>query len=335
MKPAFKIYANSKDITENVRDRLMEMVVTDESRIKSDELRLTLDDRRQTNGAVAALPQIGTSLRVFLGYAETGLVEMGTFKVDGFTLRHPPATLTVNAKAAEMFAPFRSKKTRSWHDTTVGGIVSQIASEHGYSPKCDTELASIAIAHIDQTSESDMAFLTRLAEANGGISKPMGDMLVMAREGAAKSVTGKSMPVVSLSAEEITSWEYEYSARQPGGKAKGEEQGGEGGYRARWWDHYAGVTKEVLVGNPPYEDFRYQHASEAEARRAAEAKLKKGKKKAKALSMTLPGKAEIGAECPLHIVLRPGLPTEWSISKAEHTLSNNGYTTRLEANKKV
>lgn len=157
----------------------------------------------------------------------------------------------------------------------------------------------------------------------------------MAREGAAKSVTGKSMPVVSLSAEEITSWEYEYSARQPGGKAKGEEQGGEGGYRARWWDHYAGVTKEVLVGNPPYEDFRYQHASEAEARRAAEAKLKKGKKKAKALSMTLPGKAEIGAECPLHIVLRPGLPTEWSISKAEHTLSNNGYTTRLEANKKV
>ena len=228
MKPAFKIYANSTDITENVRDRLMEMVVTDESGIKSDELRLTLDDRRQTNGAVAALPQIGTSLRVFLGYTETGLVEMGTFKVDGFTLRHPPATLTVNAKAAEMFAPFRSKKTRSWHDTTVGGIVSQIASEYGYSPKCDTELASIAIAHIDQTSESDMAFLTRLAEANGGISKPMGDMLVMAREGAAKSVTGKSMPVVSLSAEEITSWEYEYSARQPGGKAKGEEQGGEG-----------------------------------------------------------------------------------------------------------
>ncbi len=51
--------------------------------------------------------------------------------------------------------------------------------------------------------------------------------------------------------------------------------------------------------------------------------------------MTLPGKAEIGAECPLHIVLRPGLPTEWVISKAEHTLSNNGYTTRLEANKKV
>ena len=63
MKPAFKIYANSTDITENVRDRLMEMVVTDESGIKSDELRLTLDDRRQTNGAVAALPQIGTSLR--------------------------------------------------------------------------------------------------------------------------------------------------------------------------------------------------------------------------------------------------------------------------------
>jgi phage protein D len=39
----------------------------------------------------------------------------------------------------------------------------------------------------------------------------------------------------------------------------------------------------------------------------------------------------MAAECRLHIVLRPGLPTDWRITKAEHRLSNSGYTTQADA----
>jgi hypothetical protein len=39
---------------------------------------------------------------------------MGSYLVDEMELRHPPATLSVGARAADMSGPFRSRKTRSW-----------------------------------------------------------------------------------------------------------------------------------------------------------------------------------------------------------------------------
>ena len=71
MQPLFRIYAGSQEITAAIRDRLIELVVTDEAGIQSDELKLTLDDRRREDGAIAELPRIGTVLTVSLGYAET------------------------------------------------------------------------------------------------------------------------------------------------------------------------------------------------------------------------------------------------------------------------
>ena len=82
MQPLFRLYAGSKEITAAIRDRLIELVVTDEAGIQSDALKLTLDDRRREDGAIAELPRIGTVLTVSLGYAETTLVAMGSFIVD-------------------------------------------------------------------------------------------------------------------------------------------------------------------------------------------------------------------------------------------------------------
>ena len=69
MQPVFRIYADRVEITAAIRDRLIELVVTDEAGIQSDELKLTLDDRRREDGAIAELPKIGTVLTGSLGYA--------------------------------------------------------------------------------------------------------------------------------------------------------------------------------------------------------------------------------------------------------------------------
>ena len=89
MQPLFRIYAGSQEITAAIRDQLIELVVTDEGGIQSDELKLTLDDRRREDGAIAELPRIGTVLTVSLGYAETQLVSMGRFIVDEVEIRSP------------------------------------------------------------------------------------------------------------------------------------------------------------------------------------------------------------------------------------------------------
>ena len=131
MQPIFRIYANSQEITAAIRDRLIELVVTDEAGIQSDELKLTLDDRRREDGSIAELPRIGTVLTVSIGYAETRLVSLGRFIVDELEIRSPPATLTVSAKAADMVAK---------------GLCSILASDYYYPAPL---LAAFRLVHDD------------------------------------------------------------------------------------------------------------------------------------------------------------------------------------------
>jgi uncharacterized protein len=332
MQPAFRIFANQKEITAAVRDRLLEMIITDEAGIKSDQVKITLDDRRRGDGAVAELPDIGTTLAVALGYAGTCLADMGTYRVDEIDIGHPPATLTVSAKAADMTGPFRSPKTRSWDETTLGRIVETIASEHGYTPKIDPQLGSIEVLHLDQTEESDMALLTRLAGIHNAVAKPVAGHLVLARQGAAKSVTGKDLPVIELHPRDLTSWSYNHSARKAGGSGMETV----GGVKAYWMDQEAGERKEVVAGTAPYEELRYVHATEADAQNAVLAKMGQGERSQDELSLTLPGDTRLAAECRLSLPdLRPGLSTGWRITKVEHKLSGGGYVCQVECERFV
>lgn len=338
MQPIFRIYADSVEITAAVRDRLLELVVTDEAGIQSDELKLTLDDRRREDGAIAELPRIGTSLTVSLGYAEFSLVSLGRFIVDELEIRAPPATLTVSAKAADMVGPFRSPKTRSWDETTLGKMVEKIAGEHRYTPKLDPELGRIAIGHLDQTEESDMALLTRLAGKHDAVAKPVAGFLVLAKQGAVKSVTGQALPTITLKASDLAEWRYQHSARKPGGSGATQEANTQsppttatGGTKAYWWDFEKGERREVTTGKPPYQEIRYVHATEAEAKAAAATQKNKGERSQGSLSFSLPGDPRLAAEGRIYIALRPGIPVNWRIKRVEHRLGSQGYTCQVEA----
>ena len=337
MQPLFRIYAGSQEITAAIRDRLIELVVTDEAGIQSDELKLTLDDRRREDGAIAELPRIGTVLTVSLGYAETRLVSLGRFIVDEIEIRSPPATLSVSAKAADMVGPFRSPKTRSWEATTLGALVSAIATEHRYQAKIDPELGAIAVPHLDQTAESDMALLTRLAAKHDAVAKPVAGFLVLARQGAAKTVTGQVLPTLRLEPEQLTQWRYQHRARKPAGTGSAQGEDGQsppqvstGGTKAYWWDFEKGERREVTTGSPPFEEIRYVHATEAEAKAAAATRKNTGERGQGELSFSLPGDPRLAAEGRLSINLRPGIPTDWRIKRVEHRLDAQGYTTQVE-----
>ena len=342
MQPLFRIYANSVEITAAIRDRLIELVITDEAGIQSDELKLTLDDRRREDGAIAQLPRIGTVLTVSLGYAETRLVSMGRFIVDEVEIRSPPATLSVSAKAADMVGPFRSPKTRSWDETTLGQLVEAIATEHRYEAKIDPELGGIAIPHLDQTEESDMSLLTRLAAKHDAMAKPVAGFLVLAKQGAIKTITGQAMPTISLNASDLAEWRYRHSARKPGGSGSTSDRDTQkppttttGGTKAYWWDFEKGERREVTTGSPPFEEIRYVHATEAEAKAAAATRKNTGERAQGELSFSLAGDPRLAAEGSLWLSLRAEIPTDWRIKRVEHRLSNQGYTTHVECERFV
>ena len=137
-QPVYQIVADGTAITSAIADRLVELTITDEAGIESDRLSMTLDDRTRRDGAKAELPMPGTTLEVHLSYKDrTTWVPMGLYIVDEIELSSPPATLSLTAKAADMIGPFRAPKTRSWHETTLGALITAMAGEHGYEPRID------------------------------------------------------------------------------------------------------------------------------------------------------------------------------------------------------
>ena len=111
--PAFRLEADGRDVTDSIRDRLLSLRIDDEAETRSDRLSLTLDDRPRLDGAVADLPTPDTMLSVWLGYRESGAVDMGRYRVDEITYSGPPATLEVKATAAALGQDIRAARSRS------------------------------------------------------------------------------------------------------------------------------------------------------------------------------------------------------------------------------
>ncbi len=211
MTPDYRIIADTRDVTQAIADRLLDLRLSDEAGEQADRLDLTLDDR----DCAIALPRTGAELQVSLGYRERGLVDMGLWVVDEVELSGPPARLRVRARAANLSNSdtlkahrntLRQHRSQSWHDLTLGDLVATIAERNGYRPRVGEFLAPIHIPHLDQTDESDLHLLTRLARQYDAVAKPAGGYLLFVERGQAKSASGKSLTPVALTPSDVTHW---------------------------------------------------------------------------------------------------------------------------------
>lgn len=319
-KPSFRIEANGTDITEALRDRLLEIKVTDEAGVTSDRLEITLDDREHK----VPYPPKDATFKVWLGYEPPGTLPayMGSFKLDEVEVGSGPRSMTIRAKAADFSGGYREPKTRSWHDTTVGEIVRKVAAENKLETRVGDELAAIKVAHIDQTEESDAAFLTRIAGQNGAVAKPADGHLLFVKRGEGKTVSGAPAPTFTLRPADVTSW-----------KAKLAERGSFGAVETYWQDHATGERKSVKAGSgeTTFRD-RLPYASEAEAKSAAESQLDKGESGKATVDLTLPGRPDLFAECLLALEgFRSEVNGSYSIKSVEHSLTTQSYSSRISA----
>lgn len=311
MKPSFAISADGGDITGAVKDRLMELRVNDEAGNQSDTVEIRLDDR----GGTLALPRKGTQLSVAIGYEETGLVDKGLYVVDEVEGESAASSLTIKAKAADMRSSLKAAKTRGWDGKTLGDIVNTIAGEHGLQAKVAPALAGMNFEHVDQTNESDMHFLTRLAKQYDAIAKPAGEYLVMVPRGEAKSATGKSLPSVSLTRKDITSYRFTIAERGKYGKVI-----------AHYRDE--GKAEDVAVtygdGEPAY-TIRHPYQNFEQAYAAAKAKKEALDRGTATVGVTMPGNADVAAEGKVTLSeCRDGVDGTWVVTKATHVITGTG-----------
>ncbi len=325
MTPAFQVIADDQDITKAVAARLLSLTVTDEIGTASDACSLELDDR----DAAIRIPPLGAALTVSMGYVESGLVKMGTFRVDEYELEGPERRISIRAKAADTasstdFPRLKGAKSRSWDNTTVGAIIAKIAGEHGYTSSVDPDLAAIQMQHKEQPAESDSQFLYNLALDINAVCKIGGGKIVVTKPTAAATPSGKAMPTVPIKVDAAISWRMRISGRAAHKSVK-----------ATSHNFDTATADEVSAGEYGAEDsteLPHSYPTEEEATLAAQSKLGQLGRGSRTLSLTLVGDPRLGAQVRLVLSgFRSGVDGTWSATKTEHRISGDGYVTEVEA----
>jgi phage protein D len=216
--PAYRIIANSADITATVRQRLVSLRIIDESGVHSDRFELILADHDPLNAI--QLPSTGAELDVSIGY-DGAARRMGLFIVDEVELSGPPRQMRISAKASPHdvtptgITALQTQRSRSWPlNTTISAMVTAIANDHGLKPAVAAALGSIQLPHIDQTNESDINLLTRVARDHDAVAKPGGGRLVMVPRAASKSASGAFLGQTVLAPADVSSWSVLYGQQR-------------------------------------------------------------------------------------------------------------------------
>lgn len=324
--PQFRVFANSSEITEAIADRLRALRITDEAGTTSDMLEILLADNDPS--APIAIPPTGGELEVFLGY-NGALKRMGLFICDEIELSGYPGEMSIRARAApyeeskEGKTDLQTQKTRSWKkDTTIGSMVKKIAGEHGMTASVSPDLAAIKLPHEDQSSESDMNLLLRLAKRYDAIAKPAGGKLLFVKRGDSKTASGADMPAFTLTPDITTDFRVVMATRDSAGTVV-----------AYYRDTGMAKRKQVKVGNgEPVRRLRMGYRDQASALEAAKAEQRMRARGEQKISVNTPGDPTIAAEAMMTMQgYRDGVDGEWLVTRVEHYFGTaTGYRCTIE-----
>ena len=354
--PDYMVKLAGSDITTDISRRLISLSLTDNRGFEADQLDIELDDA----DGLMQMPPRGAVLSVFLGWKGQALFHKGKFTVDEVEHRGAPDTLTLRARSADYRGSLNSRRDNSYHDTTLEAIVSAVAARNSLEPAVAESLKGVKVSHIDQTQETDAAFITRLAELNGGVVAIKAGKLIFIKPGSALTASGKPIPQMTLTRSDGDGHTFNIADRdaytgvsatwlhtkEPKPKrvkvqrkkkekhlralqhpaAKKTTAKAQKAPEAKEGEYLAGSDENVFALTTVY-------ATQKAAMRAAQAKWDKLQRGVAQFSISLArGRADLFPETPLAVSgFKAVIDAQpWIISKVTHSLNNGGYTTGLE-----
>ncbi|EMX8696348.1 phage late control D family protein [Klebsiella michiganensis] len=343
--PAFNVLMGGKVLTV-LDEKLISLELTDNRGFNADELTISVDDSR---GDIE-LPPRGAELSVSLGWQGEPLIYKGIYIVDEVSHSGPPDRIDITARSADFRDEFNVKREVSWHDVTAERIVSAIAHRYKLKPIISEQLMSAEIDHADQTQESDMSFLTRMADILGAIATVKNGCLLFILPGGGVSANGKALPEFAITRSSGDRHSFRIADRDA-----------YTGVQAYWLDLDFGKKKKVTVRKRKKttekkprsssregdyiagEDgnvfvLRTTYSSEIAAQRAAAAKWQQLQRGAAEFNLTLAyGRADLYPEMHGTVTgFKEAIDNQdWIIAKATHSIDDNGFQTRLELEAKI
>ena len=373
--PAFKVVIITKDnkqqdITQVVSSRLINLSLTDNRGLEADTLDLELSD----HDGKLALPPRNATISLALGWKGAPLIDKGKYSVDEVQFSGGASSadkLTIRARAADLKGTFTEQKERSFHQKKLGEIVNEIAQGNKLKSQVAKELASRLIDHIDQTNESDINLLTRLAEEHGAMCTVKNGTLLFMPLGQGKTASGKPIPLRKITRKSGDSYAFSI-AESENYKA----------VRVYWHDTATGKRGEIIIDkntkivkkqrmtkgrtlkdgtvkgrrltkikyntieqkkpvesdNDKIKSLRVTYPSEARAITVAKSAFDKLKRGVATFSLNLAfGEPDLIPETPIALSGFKGEidATNWLITRVTHNLSDGGFTSQIECELKV
>lgn len=177
------------DITEDINKYLQTMTYTDNEEDESDDLQLVIDDRdsvwvgdwlstHQQAGKGAELAAVIVQKNFFSDGTDK-VLDCGLFQVDTVKYKVPPAKLTIKATAIPATSTIKKqKKTKAWEAFKLSAIASEIAGANGLSAMFES-VKDPYYKRVEQVSESDIHFLSRLCKKSGISLKVTAKLVVL------------------------------------------------------------------------------------------------------------------------------------------------------------
>lgn len=318
MIPQFKITADNADVTAAINARLVSLRISDESGFEADELSITVHDAAPH----IEPPRKGVVLRVWLGYVGAPLVEMGAYTVDEVELEGPPQRMTIRARGIDWASVLKALEDKDREDITVEELVQSIAATTGRIARVSKKVAETRIKHLVQRGESAVHLMTRLGQQYGFTLTAKNDEILAIETAPQTTVSGKPIPVKDLARHNLTTWRVR----------EAERDGAFGSVVARYYEYDVGLEDNAIAGEgEPVRVLKGSFASRGEAAAAADAELARVGRRGGALAIVLPGDPQLKAETRINLSdlgkLGDGL---WVIERAEHELSDQGYSVRID-----
>lgn len=361
LTPVAKLSINGKPFNTDALSRIISISLTDKSGFEADELTVSLSD----HDGKLALPPKSAEITIALGYIETGIVDKGSYKITEVSWSGAPDTLHITAQSADTSDRFSEAKEKSWHKTSLKEIIESIAAANGYTPIIGKAYQDEKINHIDQSNESDAAFLSRLAERYDAIATVKHGRLLFVSSGEATTAGGQPLPTIRITRNSGDQYAFRYSNTESYNAVRAyyiDKQTGKKHEVVITEDNYDPVkktvtttkkyktkrkdgkthkttTKEVTeikqadTTGKKIKTLRHTYQSPKTAATGARAAYKKLKRGAMEFDISLAvGRPDVAPESPVTLQgFKPEIDAEkWVGKETVHTLDSNGLTTAVK-----
>lgn len=322
-RPICKVVVNGNDITALLlggqQPRLISIELTDNRGLEADQLDITLSD----HDGLLAIPPRGATVRLWLGWDDTGLIDKGSFTVDETEHSGAPDTLSIRARSADLRGGLKAKKERSFDATTLGTVIGAIATAQGLTPVVSAVLAGIELLHLDQANESDANLLSRLGREHDAIATVKADRLLFLPTGKATTASGLALPHVTLTRADGDQHRFLQADRDA-----------YTGVKAYYYEINSAEKKEAITGGGEnIKELRHSFTDQASALQAARAEWNRLQRGTATLSYTLArGRPEL---IPDQTYSLTGIKAEiaaiiWLGGNLRHSFTPESLTTSME-----